>query len=406
MREITNARLFLLTIAISVVTANAYYIHPIIGRVAESFSVSPSMVGLVPALNQIALAAGILLLLPLGDRMSNRRLVSIVVSGQSFSILLMALSPNFILFTIGSTVLGFFTIAPYLLPAYVSKRVHADKLGHATATLTLGVMAGIIAARAGGGIIAENFGWQSVYFIAASLMILFSFLLPMIMEDSESKTSESYGHPRQNYFNLLGSLIPLIKLYPNIVLSGVIQGLSFGIFLAVWLGIGLHLTSAEMGYGVDVVGYLAGLSIVNLLTLPFLGRLADKIGAQNTRMLFACVQFVSMLMFGFCGDSPWLLIAPIILMHLAGPTIDLTGRMLTLSQTAEIRTRLMTIYIALMFIGGGLSSWAGTAAYEYGGWLACIALVTALSLAVLALSFWSWRQDRLIRAEPSLSLID
>jgi len=84
MNQITNTRLLLLTIAISVVTANAYYIHPIIGKVAESFAVSPSIVGLVPALNQLALAAGILLLLPLGDRMSNRRLVSIVVSGQAF----------------------------------------------------------------------------------------------------------------------------------------------------------------------------------------------------------------------------------------------------------------------------------------------------------------------------------
>jgi hypothetical protein len=46
MKEIANTRLVLLTIAISVVTANAYYIHPIM------------------ALNQIAAAAGILLLLP------------------------------------------------------------------------------------------------------------------------------------------------------------------------------------------------------------------------------------------------------------------------------------------------------------------------------------------------------
>lgn len=396
MKEITNTRLVLLTIAISVVTANAYYIHPIIGRVAQSFSVSPAIIGLVPALNQIALAAGILLLLPLGDRMSNRKLVSIVVAGQSVSILLMAFSQNFILFTIGSTVLGFFTIAPYLLPAYVSKRVHAENLGQATATLTMGVMAGIIAARAGGGIIAEHFGWQSVYFIAAALMILFSFLLPMIMEDREPQTNALLGQARQNYFELLSSLVPLVKRYPNIVLSGIIQGLSFGIFLAVWLAIGLHLTSAEMGYGVDVVGYLAALSIVNLFTLPFLGRLADKMGAQNTRLLFACLQFVSMLLFGFCGGSPWLLIAPIVLMHIAGPTIDLTGRMMALSQPAEIRTRLMTIYIALMFVGGGLSSWAGTAVYEYSGWLACVALVTVLSLVVLTLSFWSWRQDRLV----------
>ena len=91
MKQLTNVRLALLTIAISVVTANAYYIHPIIGRVAESFAVSPAEIGLVPALNQVALAAGIILLLPLGDRMSNRRLVTMAVSGQSVCMVSMAI---------------------------------------------------------------------------------------------------------------------------------------------------------------------------------------------------------------------------------------------------------------------------------------------------------------------------
>ena len=33
--------------------------------------------------------------------------------------------------------------------------------------------------------------------------------------------------------------------------SGLIQALSFGVFLAVWLGLGLHLTSPEMGFAAD-----------------------------------------------------------------------------------------------------------------------------------------------------------
>ena len=52
-----------LALTITVVTANAYYIHPIIGEVARGFSVSEAEIGLVPALNQLALALGILLLL-------------------------------------------------------------------------------------------------------------------------------------------------------------------------------------------------------------------------------------------------------------------------------------------------------------------------------------------------------
>ena len=79
-----------LALATAVVTANGYYIHPIIARIAEDFEVSASTIGLVPAFNQLALALGIFLLLPLGDRFSNRRLISVFVAGQFVGVTVMA----------------------------------------------------------------------------------------------------------------------------------------------------------------------------------------------------------------------------------------------------------------------------------------------------------------------------
>ena len=81
--RLSRAQEYWLAFAAAVVTANAYYIHPIIGDVATHFGVSEARIGLVPALNQLALAVGILLLLPLGDRYSNRRLTIIFASGQT-----------------------------------------------------------------------------------------------------------------------------------------------------------------------------------------------------------------------------------------------------------------------------------------------------------------------------------
>ena len=88
--------IWLLAICSAVVTANAYYIHPIIRAVAESFAVSESQVGWVPALNQIALALGVILLLPLGDRVNNRMLVRVCLMVQVLALLVMATSPSFL----------------------------------------------------------------------------------------------------------------------------------------------------------------------------------------------------------------------------------------------------------------------------------------------------------------------
>ena len=264
----------LLAIASAIVTANAYYVHPIIGPVATSFGVSDSLVGAVPAFNQIALALGVVFLLPLGDRISNRTLATICVAAQVVGLAIMVLAQSFWFFVVGSTVLGFFTVTPYLLPAYTSKRIAPERLGHVTAILTTGIIIGILLARTGSGVVGEFFGWRTVYWIAATLMIGATITLPYIMEGRERSSSPH----AQSYGSLIASLVPLAVQYPQTLISGVIQGLSFAIFLGVWMGVGLHLTSPEIGLGTDMVGYLAAITAINALTTPRLGKWADKVG--------------------------------------------------------------------------------------------------------------------------------
>jgi len=383
--RISRTELALLTLAGAVITANAYYIHPIISRVAEDFGVSASSIGLVPALNQVALAVGIFFLLPLGDRFSNRRLVTLFVAGQFCAIAAMAFAPGFFWFTAASTLLGFFTIAPYILPAYVSKRVDPAQLGHVTAMLTTGVLMGILLARAGAGVVGEYLGWRTVYYIAAALMAVMVIVLPVIMVEEES--AEEPGADA-GYLNLLMSIGPIVRQQPEILLSGVIQALNFGLFLATWLGLALHLTSPGMGYGVDVLGYLALLGFVNLFSTPRLGKLADRIGARRARLLFASIQALGMWLLYPFGESVWLLVIPLAIMHVVGPPLDVSGRMLFLSQAPEIRTRLTTVYIVIMFLGGGLASWMGTSAYQWGGWQANAMLAVGITSITVLLSLY------------------
>mgnify|MGYP005826191729 FL=1 len=180
--RISELRLFLFALSSAAVVANGYYIHPLITPVAEEFGVSGATIGLAPALNQIALALGILFLLPLGDRINNRKLVTIFVVGQFLAMLAMALSASFLLFVTASSLLGFFTIAPYLLPAYVTQRVAPDRIGHVTGIMTAGVTLGILGSRVGGGLLGHYFGWRSAYWVGVASMGLLVILLPLIME--------------------------------------------------------------------------------------------------------------------------------------------------------------------------------------------------------------------------------
>ena len=83
-------------------------------------------------------------------------------------------------------------------------------------------------------------------------------------------------------------------------------------------------------------------------------------------------------------------------MSIVGPLIDVTGRIVSLNQAPAIRTRLMTLYVTVMFIVAGIGSWAATFAYDVGGWYGTIALASSLSILVCLLSI---QQYLAIRAD-------
>lgn len=374
----------------AVVTANAYYIHPIIGEVARDFGVDAGTIGIVPALNQVALAMGIFLLLPLGDRYSNRRLCILFVTLQCMAMLGMALAAGFAVFTLSSTLLGFVTIAPYLLPAFASKRVAPERLGQVTAQLTAGVIFGILVARVGAGVVAAEFGWRTVYWVAVALMVLVTAAMPLVMR------SETAGEKRAqaSYPDLLGSIFVLARQHREVLLSALIQSLNFACFTATWLALALHLTSPAMGYGVDTVGYLAGLGAISVLSTPRIGRWADTAGPRRARLAVALVQLTGVALLYPLGFSAWAILVPLTVINLVGPSIDVTGRMIFLALEPAIRTRLTTIYIVIMFVGGGVGSILGTASYDWGGWAATCALVGGASAAITLLSWISLRVAR------------
>lgn len=392
----TQERALALTIA--VVTANAYYIHPIIGEVARAFGVGEAEIGLVPALNQLALALGILLLLPLGDFYRNRTLCLIFVAGQTLCLGGMVLAPGFIAFTAASTLLGFVTIAPYLIPAYASKRVAPERLGAVTAQLTAAVIFGILVARVGAGIIAARADWHTVYVCALALMAAVTAFLPVAMKSEGGAPKQ----PPASYGALIASVFTLAARYPDVRLSAAMQGLNFAIFTASWLALALHLTSPAMGYGTDDVGYLAGIAAVSVFTTPKLGRWADKIGPRRARIVAALVQLTGIALFYPLGGSIWSIVVPLFITNLVGPTVDVTGRMTLFTLAPEIRTRLTTSYIVTMFVGGAMGSAAGTAVFDWGGWGATCALLLAMSCAVVALAIYADRRWKALGGVQSL----
>ena len=133
------------------------------------------------------------------------------------------------------------------------------------------------------------------------------------------------------------------------------------------------------------------IAIVNLITTPRFGIWADRIGARKARAILSGFQLFGATLLLFMGYDLWLLMIPILITNIFGPVMDVTSRMTFLNEAPDIRTRLMTIYIVFMFVGGGLASWIGTSAYDLWGWTGTACLAIAMTSCSLLLSLLAVR---------------
>ena len=72
---LSHARVLLLATATGLIVASNYYAQPLLQLLSEVFQVSATQVGWVVTVAQLAYATGLLLIVPLGDRVERRRLI-------------------------------------------------------------------------------------------------------------------------------------------------------------------------------------------------------------------------------------------------------------------------------------------------------------------------------------------
>lgn len=95
-----------MAIACGAAAADIYYNQPLLGIVEAAFPGQVAVIGLVPTATQLGFAAGLLLLVPLGDRFERRRLILIQLAALTLSLAAAALAPGTWSLVVASALIG------------------------------------------------------------------------------------------------------------------------------------------------------------------------------------------------------------------------------------------------------------------------------------------------------------
>ncbi len=371
----SRALVLLLAVSCGLAVANIYYAQPLLDVLAREFDVSEGRASLVVTLTQVGYAAGLVLLVPLGDLLENRRLVTTVLGATAASLLLAAVAPTLSVFLVAALAIGATSVVAQVLVPYAAALAPDAVRGAVVGRVMSGLLLGILLARTLSSLVAAALGWRAVYVGSALLMVLLALVLTRALPARRPEAPVPYGA-------LLRSLAALVREEPVLRSRAAYQALMFGAFSVFWTSIAYELTS-EHGLGTGAIGVFALVGAAGALAAPLAGRLGDaghvRAGTGAGLALAVVGGLVALLGHG----SLVLLGVAAVLLDVGVQLTMVLGQREVYSSRPEARARMNTVYIASFFAAGAAASAASGALYAAYGWDGVAVLASLLPLVGL-----------------------
>lgn len=384
--SLSTPLVFTLAAGAGLSVASIYYSQPMLDIISKQFNAGIGAVGMVPMLTQAGYALGILLLAPLGDRHDRRTIIFIKGLLLVAALLLCGFSGGLSALLIASFITGLTaTVAQDIVPASAALAPERSR-GKIVGTVMTGLLVGILLSRVVSGVVAEYFGWRTMYMIAALAVLLITLTLWRVLPRFAPGTSVSY--PR-----LLLSLVHLWRHHQTLRRAALAQGLLSVAFSAFWSTLALmlsdrfHLDSAVAGaFG------LAGAA--GAMAAPLAGSFADRIGPARVTQAGAALVTISFALMFLLPLLPMPAQLALIVLCTIGFDLGVQATLvahqtLVYGLAPEARSRLNALLFTVVFIGMATGAALGSLALAHWGWNGVVALATLAGAAALAVRFAS-----------------
>lgn len=379
---------FLMAAACGLIAANLYYAQPLAGPIAASVGLPAQATGLIVTLTQIGYGLGLLLLVPLGDLVENRKLILGMIGLVTVSLLAAAISHTAIPFLVASLAIGLGSVAVQMIVPLAAHMAPDHARGRVVGNVMSGLMLGIMLARPFASFVARFSSWHMVFFISAGIMIALAALLAVKLPRREPETKLSYG-------KLLGSMRHLVATQPVLRRRALYQAFQFAAFSLFWTVTPLYLAGPSYNLTQAGIALFALAGVAGAIASPIAGHLADRSLSRPATVFGMLCVLASFAITHIAEDGSTLglglLTFAAILLDFGVTTTLVTGQRAIFGLGAHLRSRLNGLYMATFFTGGALGSAIGAWAFANGGWFEASMIGIALPISAL---FYFLTEDR------------
>jgi predicted MFS family arabinose efflux permease len=381
--SLNSWRVLLFAVTTGTMVANLYYVQPLLAAVAASFGHSVTSAGYLVTFTQLGYALGLLLVVPLGDVLDRRRLLTGMLAVNIAGLLAAAASPTFLAFATASLLIGCTSSAAMVVIPYAASKAPEATRGRTIGQIMTGLLLGILLARTVSGFVAVWAGWRSMYLIAAVAVAALLLALRAAIPRENTRG-------RLAYRNLLWSVLALARNEPELRRRSVYTALGMASFSALWTGLTFLLSGSPYHYSEAKIGLFGLLGAAGAVAANAAGRLSDRGHVNRSTGAFAVILLLSWGVLAAGGLSIWAVGIGVFLLDVGAQGLQVTHQSVIYRLAPHARSRITAVYMTSAFIGAAAGSAIASGSFAIAGWTALCLMAALMPLAILII--WGFGQ--------------
>jgi predicted MFS family arabinose efflux permease len=380
-----------MALATGAAVANNYFAQPLLPVIGRDLHLSAGTAGLIVTVAQLAYAASLFFVLPLGDLLERRRLVVTLSLATAVGLVWFGLSPRGPLILAAAAAVGSTTVMAQVLVPFAASLASDGERGRVVGTVMSGLLVGVLLARTVAGALAQLGTWRTVYLASAGVMLLQALVLNRALPRWRNTERLPYGR-------ILASTLRLALEEPLLRLRAAYGFLSFATFSVLWTSMAF-LLAHRYHLGPALIGLFGLAGAAGALTATRAGRRSDRGLLRSTTLATSGLLVLAWAPLWLGSRSLWPFVVGIVLLDIGAQGLHISNQGAIYRIRPEARSRVTSVYMVTYFCGGALGSALSTRVYASAGWNGVSLLGAGFGAAAALLALVATTVPRLRRVE-------